>query len=191
MTTQGSITPVPFPAHCGIAKLYQSPQLADAFAACLPHDASGDPEVLARFVFASQPSWARALMRARDLIVAGLGLKTSAQLIGTPREAHIPRVGIFRIYSANDTEIILGEDDKHLDFRISLTCAAGPAPDSKRMLTIATVVHCHNLLGRAYILAIAPFHRMVVKGCLRRAALRGWPRAEDRTPARSGHTTGR
>jgi hypothetical protein len=40
----------------------------------------------------------------------------------------------------------------------------------------ATVVPCHNLLGRAYIFVIAPFHRMVVKASLRRAAMLGWPR---------------
>jgi hypothetical protein len=42
-------------------------------------------------------------------------------------------------------------------------------------LTVSTVVHCHNLPGRAYLLVIAPFHRMVVKASLRRAARVGWP----------------
>jgi hypothetical protein len=37
-------------------------------------------------------------------------------------------------------------------------------------------VHCHNLLGRAYLFVIAPFHRLVVKASLRRAAHIGWPR---------------
>jgi hypothetical protein len=187
MKTHVSITPVPFPAQCGIATLYQSPQLADAFAASLPHDASGDPEVLARFVLSSQPWWARKLMRTRDLVVARLGLKTAAKLIRTANGTGIRRVGIFRIYSVSESEIILGEDDSHLDFRISLTCSHGAAPESKRVLTVATVVHCHNWLGRAYIVAISPFHRMVVKGCLRRAALTGWPAGESRITALDQH----
>lgn len=38
-------------------------------------------------------------------------------------------------------------------------------------------MQCHNLLGRSYLLLIAPFHRAVVKTALRRAARIGWPRA--------------
>jgi hypothetical protein len=37
-------------------------------------------------------------------------------------------------------------------------------------------VHCHNRLGRFYIFVIAPFHRLVVKASLRRAAALGWPK---------------
>ena len=37
-------------------------------------------------------------------------------------------------------------------------------------LTVSIVVHCHNLPGRAYLLAIAPFHRRTMKASLRRRA---------------------
>jgi len=40
-------------------------------------------------------------------------------------------------------------------------------------------VHCHNRLGRLYILVIAPFHRLVVQASLRRAAQIGWPSAAE------------
>jgi hypothetical protein len=39
-------------------------------------------------------------------------------------------------------------------------------------------VQCHNLLGRVYLLVIAPFHRMVVRSTLHRAARAGWPRKD-------------
>jgi hypothetical protein len=176
MLAQQLINKATLPAQCGIANLYQSPHLADAFEARLPVDASSDPETLARFIFSNQPSWVGKLMKVRDFIVAGFGLKTAAQLAAPASGANAKRIGIFRIYGASETEIILGEDDRHLDFRISILCSSGPAPES-RLLTVATVVHCHNLLGRAYIVAIAPFHRAVVKACLRRAACVGWPQA--------------
>ena len=54
------------------------------------------------------------------------------------------------------------------------------SPPLGRQLTVSTVVHCHNLLGRAYILVIAPFNRQVVKASLRRAAHIGWPKAGTR-----------
>ena len=83
----------------------------------------------------------------------------------------------FKVYSKSDTEIILGEDDKHLDFRLSVLRTPDLSPTLGGQLTVSTVVHCHNLLGRIYILVIAPFHRRVVKASLRRAAHIGWPKA--------------
>jgi hypothetical protein len=171
-----SAIPVAIPEQSGIAHTYAAVHLADAFAIRLPSGASRDPDVLARFIFSHQPSWIGGLMRIRDAIVAWFGLKTSTDLARAANGAKAERVGIFRIYSTNETEILLGEDDKHLDFRVSVLWSHGPAPEIPR-LTISTVVHCHNLLGKAYILAIAPFHRMVVKACLRRAARIGWPEA--------------
>ncbi|WP_307719043.1 DUF2867 domain-containing protein [Massilia glaciei] len=110
------------------------------------------------------------LTRVRDVIVAGFGLKTAKHLATLAKDAQSDRVGIFKIYSTNETEIVLGEDDKHLDFRVSVLCSYGPAPESGRQLTVSTVVHCHNLLGRTYLFIIAPFHRVVVKASLRHAA---------------------
>ena len=171
-------TPVALPAQSGVTHAYQSVNLADAFAIQLPPGASGDPDALARFIFSNQPSWVAQLMRVRDGIVAGFGLKTAGHLATLANDPKANRVGIFKVYSTSETEIVLGEDDKHLDFRVSVLCSGGPAPGSSRHLTISTVVHCHNLLGRSYLMAIAPFHRMVVKASLQRAAQIGWPMAQ-------------
>lgn len=162
-------TPVPLPAQSAVAGVYPSVQLADAFAIQLPPGAAHDPEVLARFMFANQPAWIAMLMRVRDGIVSAFGLKTGKHLATLAIEARAERVGIFKIYSKNATEIVVGEDDKHLDFRVSVM-------RTNALLTVSTVVHCHNRLGRVYLLVIAPFHRMVVKASLRRAATIGWPR---------------
>jgi hypothetical protein len=166
-------TAVPLPAHSGIIHLYPSVQLADAYTLPLPAGASSDPEVLARFMFAHQPAWIGVLMRVRDTVVAWFGLKTSKQLTFLAEGERTERVGIFKVYSKTATEIVVGEDDTHLDFRVSVLLTAGPAPQ----MVVSTVVQCHNRLGRTYLLVIAPFHRMVVKASLRRAAEIGWPRA--------------
>ena len=171
-------TAVALPVESGVTRVYKSVNLADAFAIRLPSSASNDPDLLARFIFSHQPSWVGALLGLRDVLVAGFGLKTGKQLAVIAAAADkSERVGIFKVYSTNDTEIVMGEDDKHLDFRLSVLCSTGGAPDSGRQLTLSTVVHCHNLLGRIYIMVIAPFHRTVVKASLRRAAKVGWPRA--------------
>lgn len=177
-TSDWSVTPVEIPAASSILGLYQSPNLADAYAVKLPVGMVANPEQLARIVFAQQPAWATALMKIRDVIVAGFGLKTAAQLTAVDEAGRAGRVGIFKIYKVADQEIVLGEDDKHLDFRISLLCDAPSVhAHERRRLVLSTVVQCHNRLGRTYIMLIAPFHRLIVQASLRRAAKMGWKQA--------------
>lgn len=171
------VNPVDLPAESAIAGIYEPVHLADAFAVQLPPGASSDPELLAAFMLSSQPRWIGMLTRIRDVVVSPFGLKTARQLAVLPADAQAKRIGIFRVYSTGKDELVLGEDDSHLDFRISLLCSAPAAPRHGRTLTVSTVVQCHNLLGRAYIFVIAPFHRRVVQASLRRAAHLGWPTA--------------
>lgn len=160
--------PVTLPAQSGVIHTYPSVHLADAFAIGLPAEASRDPELLARFIVAHQPAWVGWLTQVRDAVVACFGLKTARDLAALAGREKDERVGIFRVYSRSETEIVLGEDDRHLDFRLSVL--RGPHD-----VTVTTVVHCHKLLGRTYLFVIAPFHRLVVKASLRRAASLGWP----------------
>jgi hypothetical protein len=170
-------TPVSLPPESAIAKAYTSMNLADAYSIELPTGASTNPELLARFIFAHQAPWISSLMTVRDALVAGLGLKTAKHLASLEAESGTGRLSIFKIYSTSPTEIVLGEDDKHLDFRLSVLCSGQSSPGAKRHLILSTVVHCHNRLGRLYILLIAPFHRLVVQSSLRSAARIGWPSA--------------
>lgn len=168
-------TAVALPKESAVSDVFTSLNLADAFAIRLPPGASDDPAILAGFIFAHQPAWIGTLMNLRDMIAGAFGLKTAKDLALLANAPGAKRVGIFRIYSTDATEILLGEDDKHLDFRLSVRCSDGQ--ESARHVTVSTVVHCHNLLGRVYLFIIAPFHRAVVKASLRRAAQIGWPRA--------------
>ncbi len=172
-----AVTPVALPAESGVCQLYQATNLADAYAVRLPIGTSTDPELLARFIFAQQSPWISRLMRVRDALVAGFGLKTSVQLMKADDLAKAHRIGLFKIYSTSAHEIILGEDDEHLDFRLSLLYQVRPSVVSAPHLILSTVVHCHNRLGRAYIFIIAPFHRLIVQSMLRRASRIGWPKA--------------
>jgi hypothetical protein len=173
------VKPVALPAQSAVATAYESMSLADAFAIQLPFGTSSDPEVLWRFLISQQPSWIGWLTNVRDAIVACFGLKTAKHLATLSSEGKADRIGIFKVYGKSETEIVLGEDDKHLDFRLSVLRTSDLSPTLGGQLTVSTVVHCHNLLGRAYILVIAPFHRLVVKASLRRAAYIGWPKAQD------------
>jgi hypothetical protein len=172
-----SVASVALPGESRVARAYATTDLADAYAIRLPENAITDPELLARFLFSQQAPWIAGLMRIRDTLVAGFGLKTSGQLKSpSAGSRNDKRISIFKIYERGTHEILLGEDDKHLDFRVSVlhqtrTVSAESAP----FLVVSTVVHCHNLLGRTYIRLIAPFHRLIIQSSLRRAARAGWP----------------
>jgi hypothetical protein len=64
--------------------------------------------------------------------------------------------------------LVLGEDDRHLDFRVAIQLHTDAA--NGRELIVGTVVHCHNRLGRIYLRTIAPFHRVIVPASLEQAA---------------------
>jgi hypothetical protein len=165
---------VSVPSESSIANAYASVNLADAYSIELPAGASTDPELLARFIFAHQAPWIGKLMMVRDALVGAFGLKTARHLATLEAANAAGRLGIFRIYTTSPTEVVVGEDDKHLDFRVSVLCSG---QSSRRHLTLSTVVHCHNRLGRLYLFLIAPFHRLVVQSSLRSAARIGWPSA--------------
>ena len=153
---------IPLPKDVRVAAQYPGAFLADAFAITLPAGAPTDARELAQRALAGRAPWVDRLMALRDALVRPFGLKTSRQL-SADRSEGVARIGIFRVYEASADEVVLGEDDAHLDFRLSVRRSAN-------QLVAVTVVHCHNLLGRSYIRLIAPFHRAVVRSALARAA---------------------
>lgn len=165
-----AVRAVDLPPGAGIAPLYPGSNLADAYAVALPTEQARrmDMPGLARILLGSQPRWARWLMVVRDAIVALFGIKTSRQMEARRGE----RIGIFRIYSVSDDEIIVGEDDSHLDFRLSVL--RNREAGRHGSVTLASVVHCHNRVGRAYILLIRPFHKLIVQRSLARAVEEGF-----------------
>lgn len=125
-------------------------------------------ELIAAFFHAS-PGWFEQLAALRDRLVKRLGLKTSA---GNPREAEPPfqlgqRLGFFRLIELSPSEALLGDEDKHLDFRVSLL--VGTEGDDP-VLTVSTVVQTKNRLGRAYFAVVRPVHRLIVPLMVREMA---------------------
>ncbi|MGK5010176.1 DUF2867 domain-containing protein [Janthinobacterium sp. MDB2-8] len=165
-----AVRAVALPPGASIAPLYPGSNLADAYAVDLPNARARelDMESLARILLGSQPDWAQSLMVLRDVIVARFGIKTARQMEAKPGE----RIGIFRIYARSADEIIVGEDDSHLDFRLSVLRNRGAGRHGS--VTVSSVVHCHNRVGRAYILLIRPFHKLIVQRSLARAVRGGF-----------------
>ncbi len=102
------------------------------------------------------PAWARALLHLRNALVRPFGLKTDIEH-GNPAD----RFGMFPVRYERDNELVLGFDDRHLDFRITFY------REGTDML-MSTWVRPHNVFGRAYLAAVMPFHVLITRGAVRR-----------------------
>jgi hypothetical protein len=78
------------------------------------------------------------------------------------------RIGAFPVLSQSPQRVVMGLDDRHLDFRLAVDVAALDA--RRREVTATTLVRTHNLLGRAYLTLILPFRRRIVPGIMARVA---------------------
>ncbi|MFZ6648741.1 DUF2867 domain-containing protein [Undibacterium sp. TJN25] len=124
-------------------------------------------------VISRTPAWMDALMAARNRIVAPFGLKDIGRFtsIDPERKAATYRIGdragIFSILSLSDGEVVLGDFDKHLKARISIY--RDLTADGSPRVTVSTVVHINNFLGRAYLFFVVPVHQFLVPAMLSRA----------------------
>ena len=98
------------------------------------------------------PPWARGLLAVRNALVRPFGLKTGE-----------PDRPIFPTCHESETELILGTDDRHLDFRIGLIRQDG-------RIYMSTWVRPHNAWGRAYLALVMPFHILISRGAVARMA---------------------
>jgi hypothetical protein len=121
---------------------------------------------VARQMMASIPRWVDGLMSLRNTIVTPFGLKADVAAL-SPEQEHL---GMFPVISETPDRVIMGFDDKHLDFRVILDCNATPNGPVK--VSLATAVRSHNLFGRCYLAFVLPFHRAIVPAMLKGAALR-------------------
>lgn len=127
-------------------------------------------EEIAQRVFLNLPWWVNLLLVIRDFGAALFGLKATAKLPKDTTFRSSLRVGepvnFLCVRAIYNDEIILGEDDNHLDFKISVS----RNDRSSGEISLATLVRPHNLLGRVYLHLIYPFHVLIVRSSLKRLA---------------------
>ena len=164
-----TIEEVDLPKGSLVARCFTRIDYADAYRTKLPAGLFKDVDSLARSIFESSPWWARALMALRDGIVAVIGLKTSNWDDFSDEDIKLQpgsSVRGFQVFERTEDEILLGLDDSHLDFRVSILRSA-EGEDSRAV--ISTIVRFNNLLGRAYFVPVKPLHKIIVRAIMRRA----------------------
>ncbi len=137
-------------------------QFADAYAVTVAGQ-NLDAISAAYLAFGRAPAWINRLLQVRNALVAPFRLKAGRMEIGDVSG----RIGIFPVLQHSAHQIILGLDDRHLDFRLRVDVA--DYGTGHQTITASTFVKTHNLFGRAYLRTILPFHRVIVKTMLAQA----------------------
>ncbi len=154
--------PVEIPAE-QTETLLPGAQFADAYALTVAGQ-SLDALTAAERAFGTSPAWIRWLLRARNVLVAPFGLKAGTLTI----TAAPATIGIFPLLAQSPGQIVMGLNDRHLDFRLRVDVRNIDA--DRQSVTATTAVKTHNLLGRIYLATVLPFHRIIVRSMLAQIA---------------------
>ncbi|MBA4745682.1 MAG: DUF2867 domain-containing protein [Muricauda sp.] len=123
--------------------------------------------------FSSGPKWIDKLFAFRNRLVSLFGLKTTGRktdrkkLLDDFKCEKGEQLGLFKVFDKTADEIILGEDDKHLNFRVSLFIDNQNENKTDKNLIISTTVKFNNWFGRLYFLPVRPFHKLIVPTMLK------------------------
>jgi len=137
-----------------IGRLLAGAQFVDAYSVIVPGGVA-NAKAAATAMVERSARWVRGLMAARNAMVKPFGLK-----VDDKENDGMERIGFFPVVSETPSRIVFGLEDKHLDFRGVVSVADS---DGGSQATVTTLVLLHNIFGRAYLTAILPFHKMIVR----------------------------
>ena len=137
----------------------------DSFSVEVPIPSDEILEQMPISFFKVTPNWFRYLMYFRERIAKMIGLKTGE---GANVEQQLKEfkgevgqsISLFHVLGRTEEEIMVGESDSHLDFRLSYF--AIPKSEMVTELHLSTTVEFNNWLGRLYFLPVGPIHRIIV-----------------------------
>jgi hypothetical protein len=135
-------------------------QFADAYQMIIEGQRLDPLEAAKRAVYGA-PAWINRLLWLRNQLVRPFGLKPGAE----QTKQSTTSVGIFPIIESRPDCLVLGLDDRHLDFRLLVDIV--DIGNSRQSVTVSTAVKTHNALGSAYLTIVKPFHRIIVPVMLR------------------------
>lgn len=150
-----------YPQSGALMRHYTQGDFLDSQIAPLP-DPTLTAADLAVLTFFAMPRWVMTLLGVRDALVRPLGLKTGKSegfALPTREDLLSGRYdGVFAVQSVTADEVMLGIDDRHLDFRVAILKTVAP----RDHVAISTWVHPHNFGGWLYLWAVYPFHKLIV-----------------------------
>lgn len=168
---------VPVPAESQMPQSLRRIDFGDAYQVRLNRQALSATEAYVA-VFGAEPAWLRWLMKLRGRIAGLFGIAHDFDS-GKKLDIDHPdctvfvageRLGPFTVRLVTANELVVGDDDKHLNFRISTLRSER---EGIAYITVSTGVEIHNRLGHAYMFLVKPFHRFIAPLMIRRAVAAG------------------
>jgi Protein of unknown function (DUF2867) len=135
-------------------------QFADAYALSISGRSLTAPAATV-LAFGNAPGWINGLLRLRNALVSPFGLQAGEKT----KKPFVEKAGIFPVLEATPHRVVLGLDDRHLDFRLLVDVK--DAGEGMQTVTASTLVRTHNAFGRTYLAFVKPFHRIIVPAMLR------------------------
>jgi len=144
-----------------------APAICDAYRVEITNPEVTDIDAAVRAFFGNSPAWLGHLMRARNAVVKRLGFATNDdERRELPQRFELgDAMGPFTILERSNHEIVMGGDDTHYSFRLSMWI-----PEGTRTLQATTHGHHHSRLGRVYLAIVKPGHRLIAPMMVKRAA---------------------
>ena len=126
-------------------------------------------------IFSHHPRWIKLTLVLRNRLAkrCGLSVPAEADVMSSPRRQTYKVgdiIGPWPIFSIDDSELVVGRDNGHLDFRLSILRELG---STGPCVVVSTVCVVHNWYGKAYLFFIVPFHRWGVRYIITRALRAG------------------
>jgi len=159
---------MPIPKQSKLNECLQGAYFYDSFSREIQYDNQTALEIFIEMV-TRIPVWISFLMKMRNSIVFPFGLKNVGRLENIASSKHVDdysvgdRVGIFTLASQSPNEIILEDCDKHLNVQVSFLIEQNR---ETAIVHATTVVHVHNVFGKAYMFVVTPFHKLIVPNSL-------------------------
>jgi len=155
-------------------RLVEAAYFRDSYRAPLSRSRVSPVEIFAS-LFAHHPAWMKILLIARNGVASfcGLDAPTASEIL-YPRfkgsYAVGDKIGVWPIFSLTETELVVGRDNKHLDFRLSVLKVV---EGEKASVVVSTICTVHNAFGKVYLFFVAPFHKWGVRRLITNAIIAG------------------
>jgi hypothetical protein len=156
-----------------LVKKYMPADYSEAYEMIVGKNNQLTPDNLLIAFWTDFPVWVRWLFNLRDILVKPFGLKGADENYNSFQQKFTEMVrtgGNYKqmnIPAKSENETILQLADKHLTAELS--CHIENNIDNKLKISIITLVHYHNALGKIYFAVIKPFHKIIVKTIMKRS----------------------
>ena len=132
-----------------------------------------EPKDLMIAFFKSFPKSFTFLLHLREKIAKIFNLKTAPETTENERLERLHNfkgnigesIAIFEVLDKTDIELLTGQKDAHLDFKLSFI---SQKQNEITTIELATTVILNNAFGKAYFALVKPFHKFYLKRILRR-----------------------